>query len=237
MDNNNQNQNKHNLENAGNVMGSMFNTNKFDENYNRKKGMRFFLVLIIIIVIASVVIVTAKSRSFPGVTIIYAGDDKIAVHKVKTNSLGKSRLAEEIIIDYEYTGYEFEGLTGRAAQIGYVIKDYNAEMLVADPDVLTALHENRYFIKITHFLDDYSEERLLGNEQNWVGAYVRFDYGYKIENTRYYEYMAENSYVAAVSNSISLFKDKESTYTIYDFVNKLSAGEPYKYGKRTYKEQ
>lgn len=226
------NQDRHNLENAGNVIGQTFNTSKYEQDYSRKKGMRFFVVLIIIIVIVSAIILNL--RKYPAVKIVYAGDSVIAVHYVKTNTLGKSRLADEEIIAYDYDDYSFDSMQGKTAQVAYVIKDNNAEFVVAEAEVLKDLADKRYLTEVTYFIEDVAGDRLLTKEQNWVGTAVIYNYGVKNLNNRYYDYMPEDGYVAVVSRVISLLDQKEPTYIIHDFVRKLAAGEPYRYGRRTY---
>ncbi len=228
----NQNQEKHNLENAGNVMGQTFNTGKYDQNYSRKKGMRFFLVILILIVIISAIILNL--RKYPAVTIVYAGDSEIAVHYVKTNTLGKSRLADEKIIAYNYNGYTYNSMEGKAAQIAFVIKENNAGFVVAEEVVLKELAKLKYLTEITYYIENISVDRLLTIEQNWVGTLVELHCGVKVLDNRYYDYIPDGSYVAVVSRLISGLDQKEPTYIIHDFVRKLAAGEPYKYGRRTY---
>jgi len=228
----NKNQDKHNLENVGNVMGQTFDTGKYDQNYNRKKGMRFFLIMLILIVIASVIILNL--RKYPAVKIVFAGDSGIAVHHVKTNTLGKSRLADEEIIEYNYEGYVFGSLDGKTAQIAYVVMDKNAEFLVAEADVLDKMADRKYFIEITHYIENLPDDRLLTMERSWVGTMIPFNYGAKILDNRYYDYIPEEGYVAAISREISLLNQLEPTYIIHDFTQKLAAGEPYRYGRRTY---
>ena len=228
----NKNKDNHNLENAGNVMGQTFNTGKYDQNYNRKKGMRFFLVILILIVIASAILLNL--RKYPAVKIVFAGESGIAVHHVKTNTLGKSRLADEEIIAYDYEGYVFGSLEGKVAQVAYVVRDKNAEFVVAEADVLEEMAARKYFIEITFYIENLPENRLLTMERSWVGTKVAFNYGAKVMDNRYYDYIPEEGYVAAVSREISLLDQLEPTYIIHDFIQKLAAGEPYRYGRRTY---
>jgi hypothetical protein len=83
-------------------------------------------------------------------------------------------------------------------------------------------------------MGEYSENRLLSGEQTWVGTSVKFNYGYEILDRRYYEYMPENGYVSVINPNIAIFEEKGPTYTVYDFINKLASGEPYRIGTRTY---
>jgi len=223
--------NDHNFENAGNTIGQLYNTSKYDSNYNRKKGMRFFLVVFILISITSIVFLTI--RTYPIIQILYLDDSEIVVHEIKTNTFGKSRISNEIIIEYDNGDTVFRNLTEKAAQAAELISEYRPEIIAADEETLFQLTDEMYIKDIKWFINHRFEEKWLIAEAVSIGAISDIAYGVQVNESRYYPWLSEEAYIGVVKTSEE-YKDEElKSLLIQEMITKIITDEPYKSGTRT----
>lgn len=222
----------HNLENAGEVLGTLYDTNKFDPNYSRKKGMRFFLVFIAVLFLTSIILVSL--RSFPEIQIMYAADDNIVIQNIKTNTFGKSRVNTEVIVNYDYENYVFDMIKGKAAQIAFLVKKYEVELLVADTKVLEGLVFRRYLSDIGFYLDSSYDDRLVKLDYKSPAGLLYINYGARLEESIYFWYVGKEKCIAIINGDISKLNINYKTPIIAEFARKLLDGEPISVGKREY---
>ena len=224
------NGNEHNLENAGKTLGQMYNVNKFDSNYKRKKGMRVFLVMLILAVIVCSIPLLIKE--YPPIQVIYASDTGIIVHEIKTDTFGKSRLAWEKTIPYDYDSFIYDQLVGKAAQIAYEIKNYKAEIIIADAKTLILLTPRSYLANVTIYIDEDQDQNLLTLSAEKSTAIMSINCGVKVEKSNYYPQISEDSYLGIVSGVISRMNEDMKAFMVIEFARKIIEGEPYQIGRR-----
>lgn len=222
----------HNLDTAGDVLGLTYNTNKFDPNYNRKKGMRFFLVLIVFLFFTSIILVSL--RSFPDVQIMYAADDNIIVQNIKTNTFGISRIASETMMDYNYDNYVYDMMRGKTAQIAYLINKLSVELLVADESVLEGLAKNWYLTDIGLYLNSSYEDKLVKMTYKSSSGLLYINYGAKLEENGNYSSLGNEKYIAVINGDISKLNVNYKTPMVAEFAEKVIDGEPLSAGIRDY---
>jgi len=223
--------NDHNFENAGNTIGQLYNTSKYDGNYNRKRGMRFFLVMFILISITSIVFLTI--RTYPIIQILYLDDSEIVVHEIKTNTFGKSRISNEIIIEYDNGDTVFRNLTGKSAQAAELIGEYRPEIIVADEETLFQLTDEIYIKDIKWYVNHQFEEKWLIADATSIGAISDIVCGVQIDEGRYYPWLPITGYIGVVKISEE-YKDEElKSLMIEEIIMKIITDEPYKSGART----
>lgn len=222
----------HNLETAGDVIGLNYDTSKYDPNYNRKKGMRFFLVFIVVLFLTSIVLVSL--RNFPDVQIMYAADNNIVIQNIKTNTFGKSRVNVEVLVEYDYDNYVFDMMKGKAAQIAFLVKKFSVELLVADTGVLESLVIRRYLSDIGVYLDSSYEDKLVKLDYKSPVGLLYINYGARLEENRYFEYVGKDNCIAIINGDISKLNINYKTPMVAEFAGKLIKGEPFSTGIRDY---
>ncbi|MCK5757549.1 MAG: hypothetical protein KAH14_00540 [Clostridiales bacterium] len=221
----------HGLENAGTTIGQAFDTGKYNANYTRKKGMRFFLVMVIIFAIASIIFFTIKT--YPIIQILYLDDNEIIVHEIKTNTFGKSRISDEIIIEYDIETPEYRNLIGKAAQAAKIISEYRPEIIAVDGLTLFQLTDEMLISDIKWYVSHQFEEKWLIADAVAIGAISDIVCGVQINEGRYYPWLTTTGYVGVVKNSEKAKNDELKNLMIRELIMKIIAGEPYKVGRRT----
>ena len=109
------NKNEHNLENIGNTLGQLYNTSKYDNKYNRKKGMRVFTVMVILVFFTSIAFLMINPYS--DIVIMFADNSKITIHEIKVNVLGDFKFKNISEHDYMYDDLKYNKLKGKSAQL------------------------------------------------------------------------------------------------------------------------
>lgn len=128
------NQKNHNLNNAGNVLGSMYNTNQYSENYKEKKGMKFFVIMIIIITVASALILLIKP--YPTLRLVQADQNGLTTYIFNIDVFGRYDIVTEKYYAHSTDSFTYMGLEGIEALTASTAASFNADFLVADKDIL-----------------------------------------------------------------------------------------------------
>jgi len=169
--------NKHDLNNAGNVLGSMYNTNQYNSNYTEKKGMKFFWIMIIVITVASAVFLII--RPYPTINIVRADDAGITTYELKINVFGRYDFQNEKLFPYTDVDVSYMGLTGEYAQIAISAVSSDAYMIVSDSETLQELASELSFRGAVSYINvlRVDADVLLSNSMNgYFGIPVSADF-------------------------------------------------------------
>ena len=222
---------EHGLENAGTTIGQSFDTGKYNANYTRKKGMRFFLVLIVILALVSIIFFTIKT--YPIIQVIYLDDNEIVVHEIKTNAFGKSRISDEIIIGYDTEVVGYRNLIGKAAQAAKVIREYRPEIIVADGLTLLQLTDEMLITDIKWYVSHQFEEKWMVADAKAIGAISDIVCGVQVSEGPYYPWLPTKGYVGVIRNNEKVKNKELRNLMIKELIVKIVTNEPYRVGKRT----
>lgn len=235
MDNQNSNKNNHNLEATGNTLGQAFETGRYNENFKSRKGMIIYIIIAILALAAAIYILT--NRNFPPVQIIYAGNEQIEIHEIRTNTFGKTRLADSQIVQYTGEGERYDGMEGRIAQLANLIKSQKIEMIISDADTLRTLAEINYLNEITYYMEKKYHNNLLVRDTYNVGNITELKYGVPVNENRYFPLIPEDGYIGIVSGVIIRQREDYKYIVVSDIIVKMIEDEPYSVGWRKFSDK
>jgi hypothetical protein len=132
-----ENNSNHNLEEAGNTLGKLYNVNKYDSSYGGKRGMKFFGWAVVVVFFASLLILMI--RPYGDIGLVYADEEQIVVYELKINILGSYKVKEEHLIEYPENIAEYRYLTGKPAETARAIVKYEAEVAVCSDSIIRKL--------------------------------------------------------------------------------------------------
>lgn len=221
-----ENKNEHNLEHTGNTIGQLYNTSKYDNKYNRKKGMRFFTVMVILVFVASIIFLMINPYS--DIVIMFADDSEITVHEIKINVLGNFKFKDTIEIEYVSDDLKFNNLKGKSAQLAVLIKSLEVDLIFSDIETLLVLGKNGYTQDHSQYTGNKHSEILLRHDlfEN------DFDllYGIKISSPVYIDFNGESA-LSITNNSGSKHNSPKEWNQLVKFINKLEEGANYIEGR------
>jgi hypothetical protein len=172
------NQNKHDLNNAGNVLGSMYNTGQYDPNQKEKKGMKFFWIMVVVVTLASGIFLLIKP--YPTIDIVRADDDGIVYYMVDVNIFGKHSIDSQKTFGYSDNSNEsYYGITGRNAQLARTAASVDADFIVADREDLEIISSKLSFEPAVLYVNTIKADSksILSNTKNGsYGLPVSIDY-------------------------------------------------------------
>ena len=152
----------HNLFAAGSVLGQRINTNTYDSKYRRKKGMRFFTISIAAIFVFAVVFLLVNP--YQDITVIYANDSEIIMHRIDVNLFGKYLLKEKSSFDYNHEGLEYGRLKGKSAQIAVIADAHGADIIVAKSSLLLEIGLEDQLADHSHYTGNTRSDLLLRHD-------------------------------------------------------------------------
>lgn len=226
-----ENKSNHNLENAGKTISQAFDTGKYQADYSRKRGMRFFLVMVILVVSVSIAFLLIKN--YPVIQILYLDDSEIVVHEIKTNTFGKSRISDEVTIEYKDESFSYRNMTGKTAQSADIISEYRPEIIVADRETLFQLTDEVLIKDIKWFVEHKYEDKWFIADAISIGAITDIVCGVKIEEGKYYPWVPSTGYIGVIKSSVRDKNEEVKVLLIRELIEKILADEPYKVGVRT----
>ncbi len=152
----------HNLFAAGSVIGQRINTNTYDSRYTRKRGMRFFTIAVAALFVFAVVFLLINP--YHDITVIYANDSGIIMHKVDVNVFGRYLLKEDYLFSYDYEGLEYGRLKGKSAQLAVMAEGHDADIIIADSRTLLELGLENHLINHSHYTGNTRSDLLLRHD-------------------------------------------------------------------------
>jgi hypothetical protein len=154
------------LNNAGNVMGSLFNTGQYNPDYKEKKGMKFFWIMLAIVFVTTAVILMIKP--YPPLNIVRADEDGVTHYLVDINVFGAYDVLTERYFPYPQESMQYMGLEGKYAYIAATANSKEADMIVSTPEILGIISDAITLKNSTNYLNivRVDTERLLENSKN-----------------------------------------------------------------------
>ena len=152
----------HSLFAAGSVLGQRINTSSYDSKYRRKKGMRFFTFFIAALFIFAVVFLLVNP--YQDITVIYANDSEIIMHRIDVNLFGKYLLKEKSSFDYNHEGLEYGRLKSKSAQIAVIAYAHEADIIVAQSSTLLEIGLEDQLIDHSHYTGNTRSDLLLRHD-------------------------------------------------------------------------
>ena len=205
------NRNKGDLNNAGNVLGSMFNTNQYDPGYREKKGMKFFWIALAVVFVTTAIILMIKP--YPNLDIVRADENGVTYYSVDINVFGKYEILSERFFPYSQEDLFYLGLEGRDAFIAMTANSKEADMLVSTADILGGISDRITLKNSAAYLNTnmVDTERLLENSKN--GFYgMPVSTGFKVIRMNAGEYIA-------LTPNIVMFTDAQLNKIIRDMTS------------------
>lgn len=218
--------NEHNLENAGNTVGQLYNTSKYDSNYKRKKGMRFFTFMVILVFLGSVIFLMINPYS--DIVIMYADNNKILVHEVKVNVLGNYKFKDSTVYDYEFVDFNYGKLKGKAAQLAMLIRLENVDLLFAEQETLLELGLKDYTSDHSQYTRNTRSEVLL--RYDLFENDIDLMYGLKIPSPSYINFDGKSA-MSITSYSGSKHYSRKEWGQLVKFIDGIIDGADYISGK------
>lgn len=160
------NRNNHDLGNAGNVLGKVYNTNEYNPNYKEKKGMKFFVIMVIIVTVLSAIFLMIKP--FPTLKLVQADEAGATFYLIDVNIFGKATVSGEKRYPYSSDNVNYLGLEGIYSQTAITANTKQADMIVANADIIDTLATNLTFENATSYLNivKADTDRMLQNSNN-----------------------------------------------------------------------
>lgn len=204
-------QNKSDLNNAGNVLGSLYNTNQYDSGYKEKKGMKFFWIMLAIVFVVTAVILMIKP--YPALSIVRADNEGLTSYLVDINVFGVYDILDEKYYAYPQETTQYLGLEGKYAFIAMSANSKEADIIVATSDILGVISDNLSLKSASDYLNivKADTDRMLQNVKNGY-------YGLPVSTEFKKISFNEGEYIALMPKYL-LFTDRQIDKIIKDLTS------------------
>ncbi|MBN1624512.1 MAG: hypothetical protein JXN10_01390 [Clostridia bacterium] len=202
---------KGNLNNAGNVLGSLYNTGQYNPEYKEKKGMKFFWIMLVIVFVTAAVILLIKP--YPPLNIVRADENGVTHYLVDINVFGAYEIVTDRYFPYPQESMQYLGLEFEYAFIAATANYKEADMIVSTPGILGIISDAITMKNSADYLNVVraDTDRMLKNSKNgFYGMPVSTEFN-KIS-------FKEGEYIALMPK-ITLFSDKQLEKIIKDMTS------------------